>query len=66
MQNTYENSNISPCKKYNLPKDPLKETKVLQDTYYNSIYNNSSQVSTQAKISSFKNLHIKNKPIIIT
>jgi hypothetical protein len=26
----YENSNISPCKKYNLQKIPLKETKILQ------------------------------------
>ncbi len=29
---TYENSNISPCKNYNLQKkNPLKETKILQD-----------------------------------
>jgi hypothetical protein len=28
----YENSNISPCKKYNLQNNPLKETKlILQD-----------------------------------
>jgi len=28
----YGNSNISPCKKYNLQKkNPLKETKILQD-----------------------------------
>jgi hypothetical protein len=27
----YGNSNISPCKKYNLQKHPLKETKILQD-----------------------------------
>jgi hypothetical protein len=25
------NSNISPCKKYNLQKNPLIETKILQD-----------------------------------
>jgi hypothetical protein len=27
----YENSNISPCGKYKLKKNPLKETKILQD-----------------------------------
>jgi len=27
----YGNSNISPCKNYNLQKNPLKETKMLQD-----------------------------------
>jgi hypothetical protein len=28
----WKNSNISPCKKYNLQKkNPLKETKILQD-----------------------------------
>jgi hypothetical protein len=27
----YENSNISPLQKYNLQKNPLKETKVFQD-----------------------------------
>jgi len=32
--------------------------------YHNSI--TKSQVSTQAKISSFKNAHIKNRAIIIT
>jgi hypothetical protein len=26
-----ENSNNSPCKKYNLQKNPPKETKILQD-----------------------------------
>ncbi len=41
--------------KYNLQKSPLKETEILQD--YNSI--TSLRVSTQAKISSFKNPHIK-------
>jgi len=42
--------------KYNLQKNPPKETKILQDirTLYNS-----SQVSIQGKISSFKNPHIK-------
>jgi hypothetical protein len=51
-----KNSNISPCKKYDLQKNPRKETKILRDNY-NSL--NSSQASTQAKISSFKNPHIK-------
>ncbi len=37
--------------KYNLQKNLLKETKILQDVI--------TQVSTQAKISSFKNPHIK-------
>ncbi len=41
--------------KHNLQKTPLKETKILQDII--------TQVSTQAKISSFKNPHIKNRPI---
>jgi hypothetical protein len=48
--------------KYNLPKILYKKPKsfkILQ--FYNE-----SQVSTQAKISSFKNPHIKNRPIIIT
>ncbi len=42
--------------KYNLQKNPLKETKILQDIQ-NSI--TKSHVSTQAKMSSFKNPHIK-------
>jgi hypothetical protein len=25
------NSNISPCKNYNVSKNPLKETKIIQD-----------------------------------
>jgi hypothetical protein len=50
--------------KYNLQINPLKETKKNPSRYYNSIIIN-PQVSTQAKISSFKNPHIKiNKPII--
>jgi hypothetical protein len=32
------NSNISPCKKYNLQKNPLKEIKILK-IYHNSITN---------------------------
>jgi hypothetical protein len=31
QKKSYGNSNISPCKKYNLQKNPLKETKILQD-----------------------------------
>jgi hypothetical protein len=52
----YGNSNISPCKKYNLQKNPLKETKILQD-----IINSTSDLKFQheTKISSFKNPHIK-------
>jgi hypothetical protein len=48
--------------KYNLQKNPLKETKILQRYYYNSITNLKFQ--HKAKISSFKNAHIKNRPII--
>jgi hypothetical protein len=59
----YGNSNISPCKKYNLQKNPLKETKILQDYYYNSIITN-LKFQTQAKISPFQNPHNKNRPII--
>jgi hypothetical protein len=52
--------------KYNLQKNPRKETKILQRYYYNSIITN-LKFQTQAKISSFKNPHIiKNRPIIIT
>ncbi len=46
--------------KYNLQKNPLKETKILQDIITNLKF------QTQANISSFKNPHIKNRPIIIT
>ncbi len=59
-------NNISPCKKYIIifffKKNPLKENKILQDIYYNSIITN-LKVSTQAK-----NPHIKKnekRPIII-
>jgi hypothetical protein len=41
---------------YNLQKNPLNETKILQDIY-NSITNLKSQ--HKPKISSFKNPHIK-------
>jgi hypothetical protein len=42
--------------KYSLQKNPLKRNQN-PSRYYNSI--TKSQVSTQAKISSFKNPHIK-------
>jgi len=38
QKKNYENSNISPCKKYNVQKNLLRETKILQDiilTLYN-------------------------------
>jgi hypothetical protein len=60
----YENSNISPCKKYNLQKSPLKETKNPSRYYYNSIITN-LKFQHKPKISSFKNPHNKNRPIII-
>jgi hypothetical protein len=45
--------------KYNLQKNPLKETKILQDIIIiNSIITN-LKFQPQAKISSFKNPHIK-------
>jgi hypothetical protein len=50
-----KNYGNSTMQKYDLQKHPLKETKIPQDIitlYY-------SQFSTQAKISSFKNPHIK-------
>jgi hypothetical protein len=45
--------------KYNLSKNPLKETQN-PSRYYNS------QVSTQAKISSFKNPQIKIDPLLLS
>jgi predicted translin family RNA/ssDNA-binding protein len=30
QKKNYGNSNISTCKKYNLPKNPLKEIKILK------------------------------------
>ncbi len=44
--------------KYNLQKNPLKETQILQDIYYNSIITN-LKFQYKPKISSFKNPHIK-------
>jgi hypothetical protein len=52
----YGNSNNFTMQKYNLPKIPLKETKILQDII--TLVTN-LKFSTQAKISSFKNPHIK-------
>jgi hypothetical protein len=46
--------------KYNLQKILFKKPKILQDIIY--LYN-SSQVSTPAKISSFKKPTCKNRPI---
>jgi hypothetical protein len=43
--------------KKELWKSSKRNFKILQDNYYNSIITK-SQVSTQAKISSFKNPHI--------
>jgi hypothetical protein len=48
------------AKNHYLQKNPQKNKETKNPSrYYNSIINNSSQVSTQAKISSFKNPHIK-------
>jgi hypothetical protein len=46
----------------NLQNNPLKANQNPARYYYNSITN--PQVSTQAKISSFKNPHINNRHII--
>jgi hypothetical protein len=45
----YGNSNISPCKPYNLGTKPVKERNQNPSRYYNTIITK-SQVSTQAKI----------------
>jgi hypothetical protein len=45
--------------KNSLHKNPQIKSKILQEIITNF------KVSTQAKISSFKNLHNKNRPIII-
>jgi hypothetical protein len=52
----YENSNISPCKNRIFKKSSKRNQN--PSRYYNSIITN-LEVSTQAKISSFKNPHIK-------
>jgi hypothetical protein len=56
-----ENSIISPCKNIIFKKS--SKTNQNPWRYYNSITNLKFQ--TQAKISSFQNPHIKNRPIII-
>jgi hypothetical protein len=57
QKKNYGNLNISPYKNIIFKKIPLKETEILQDIII-TLYNQ-SQVSAQAKISSFKNPHIK-------
>ncbi len=57
-----ENSNISPCKNI-IFKKILRKKNQNPSRNQNSITNLKFQ--TQAKISSFKNPHIKNRPIII-
>jgi len=42
-------------------KNPLKETKILQDITITNL-----KFGHKATISSFKNPHVKNRPIIIT
>ncbi len=59
MQNrNYENSNILPCKKYNLQKNHIKETKILQDikTLWLILSFNTSQNII------FKKFSCKNRP----
>jgi hypothetical protein len=57
QKKNYESSNISPCKNiHNLQKKSSKGNQT-PSRYHNSI--TKSQVSTQAKISSFESLHIK-------
>jgi hypothetical protein len=53
QKKNYENSNISPCKKYILEKNPLKETKILQDIITLQLISSFNE----AKISSLKNPH---------
>ncbi len=55
---------ISPYKNIKFPKNPLKEAKILQDIIL--LYNYKSQVSTQARISSFKKPHIKIDLLLLT
>jgi hypothetical protein len=59
QKKNYGNSNISPCKKYNLQKNPLKENKILQDIQ-NSI--TKSHVSTQSQNIIFQKSSYKNRP----
>jgi hypothetical protein len=52
-----ENSNISPCKKINLQKNPPKETKILQDIITLKLI---SSFNTQAKNVTFQKSSYKN------
>jgi hypothetical protein len=51
-----EISNISPMQKYNLQKNPLKETQILQDIITLQVI---SSFNTRQQLSSFKNTHVK-------
>jgi hypothetical protein len=62
QKKNYEKLKYFTMQKYNLQKNPLKWNQN-PSRYYNSI--TKSQVSTQAKIPSFKNPHNKNRPISI-
>jgi hypothetical protein len=62
----YGNSNISPCKNNIIFKRKFSKRNQNPSRYYfNSITNLNFQHNL-AKISCFKNPHIKNRPIIIT
>jgi hypothetical protein len=65
QKKNYGNSNISPYKKYipNLQKNPLKETKILQDII--TLYLISS-FNTSQNIKVFQKSSYKNRPNIIT
>ncbi len=60
QKKSYGNSNISPWKKYNLQKYPLKETKSLQDII--TLWRISSFITSQNII--FWKSSYKNRPII--
>jgi hypothetical protein len=57
----YGNSNISPMQKYNLRKNPLKETKILQDIITLVTH---LKGSTQDKNIMFQKSSYKNRSII--
>ncbi len=64
----WENSNISPGKKYNLPLNPIQGKPQNPSRYYYNSYKLILSFNTSPKIyiSSFKNPHMKlNRPIII-
>ncbi len=60
----YGNSNISPCKNIIFKKPSKKKNQNPSRYYYNSIITN-LKFQHKPKISSFKNPHNKNRPIII-